>query len=206
MEMSEKQIVDFWFDPLCPFAWLTSRWMLEVEQVREVETRFHPMSLALLNAGREGLPDDYRKMMETVAWYGARAAIAVQLRHGDAAVREFYTAIGTRYHLHDEPRSPETVRAALVDCGLDSSIADAVTGDQWDAELAASHHAGMDPVGNDVGTPVIRIDGHSIFGPVLSPIPRGEAAGRLFDAVSICAGYDEFFELKRTRTVGPIFT
>jgi 2-hydroxychromene-2-carboxylate isomerase len=203
--MSAKQIIDFWFDPLCPFAWLTSRWMLEVERVREVETRFHPMSLALLNAGREGLPDDYREMMETVAWYAARAAIAVQLRYGDAAVREFYTAIGTRYHLQDEPRDPETVRAALVDCGLDPSIADAVTGDQWDAELALSHHEGMDPVGDDVGTPVIRIGGHSIFGPVLSPIPRGEAAGRLFDAVSVCAGYDEFFELKRTRTAGPIF-
>jgi hypothetical protein len=179
--------------------------MLEVEKVRDVTTEFHVMSLAVLNAGREGLDPDYRKRMETEAWYGARAAIAVQERYGQDEIRAFYTAIGTRYHLNDEPRSPETVRAALADAGLDESIADGVTTTQWDEALTTSHHEGMDPVGMDVGTPVVRVNGMSIFGPVISPAPKGEAAGRLFDGMVLMSEYDGFFELKRSRTVGPIF-
>ncbi|MDR1806965.1 MAG: DsbA family protein [Propionibacteriaceae bacterium] len=199
------QTVDLWFDPLCPWAWITSRWLLEVEQVRDIEAAFHCMSLAVLNAGREGLDPDYKRRMETEAWYGARASIAVELKYGPAVLRDFYTALGTRYHLRQEPRTPETVRAALADLGLDEAIADATVTTEYDAALTKSHHEGMDPVGFEVGTPVVRINGKSLFGPVISPAPKGEAAGRLFDGLALVTEYDGFFELKRTRTVGPIF-
>ena len=197
--------VDFWFDPMCPWAWMTSRWMLQVEQVREVQVVFHVMSLAVLNQGREGLDEDYRRRMETEAWYGARACIAVEQRYGSEGLRRFYNALGTRYHLEDEPRDPATVRAALADLGFDETIADDCATTRYDEALRISHHEGMDPVGMDVGTPVIRIDGVSIFGPVISPAPKGEQAGDLFDGVRKVMAYPGFFELKRSRTVGPIF-
>jgi 2-hydroxychromene-2-carboxylate isomerase len=196
--------VDFWFDPLCPWAWMSSRWMLEVEKVRDVHTTFHVMSLAELNSGRD-LPEEYRTMMDLEGWIGVRAAIAVEQRYGSEALRNFYTAIGTRFHLGEEPKTPETVRAALEEVGLDPAIADEAQTDRYDEALRASHHEGMDPVGEDVGTPVIRINGMSLFGPVISPAPKGEAAGDLFDGFVKVTAYPGFFELKRTRTVGPIF-
>jgi len=199
------QTVDFWFDPMCPWAWMASRWILEVEKVRDIDVVFHVMSLAVLNEGREGLDPDYRRRMDTEAWYGARAAIAVEQRYGPEGLSRFYTAVGTRYHLNDEPRSPETVRAALKDVGFDETIADDCTTTKYDEALRISHHEGMDPVGMDVGTPVIRLNGVSIFGPVISPAPKGEEAGALFDGVSTVMAYPGFFELKRSRTVGPIF-
>jgi 2-hydroxychromene-2-carboxylate isomerase len=197
--------VDFWFDPLCPWAWMSSRWILEVEQVRDVHVDFHVMSLAVLNEGRQDLAEDYQRRMATEAWYGARASLVVEQRYGQDALRAFYTALGTRFHLGQEPRDPATVRAALADLGLDEAIAESCTSTAIDEALRASHHQGMDPVGMDVGTPVIRIGEMSIFGPVISPAPKGEAAGQLFDGVRAVMAYPGFFELKRTRTVGPIF-
>ena len=196
--------VDFWFDPLCPWAWMSSRWMLEVEKVRDVRTTFHVMSLAELNSGRD-LPEEYRRLMDLEGWIGVRACIAVEQRYGSEALRTFYTALGTRFHLGEEPKTPETVRAALTEVGLDPAIADEAQTDAYDEALRASHHEGMDPVGMDVGTPVIRVNGMSLFGPVLSPAPKGEAAGDLFDGFVKMTAYPGFFELKRTRTVGPIF-
>ena len=196
--------VDFWFDPLCPWAWMASRWMLEVEKVRDVRTTFHVMSLAVLNSGRD-MPDDYQKMMDLEAWIGVRASIAVEQKYGSEALRNFYTALGTRLHLGEEPKTPETVRAALTEVGLDPAIADEAQTDMYDEALHASHHEGMDPVGMDVGTPVIRVNGMSLFGPVISPAPKGEAAGDLFDGFVKVTAYSGFFELKRTRTVDPIF-
>jgi len=197
--------VDFWFDPMCPWAWMTSRWILEAQKVRDIHVVFHVMSLAVLNQGREGLDADYKRRMETEAWYGARAAIEVEQRYGQEGLSAFYTALGTRYHLLDEPRDPDTVRAALADLGYDETIADDCATTRCDEALRISHHEGMDPVGSDVGTPVIRIGGMSIFGPVISPAPKGEEAGRLFDGVCAVMAYPGFFELKRSRTVGPIF-
>lgn len=196
--------VDFWFDAACPWAWMTSRWMLEVEKVRDVKTTFHCMSLSVLNEDKD-IPDDYRESMKT-AWLPARAAIAVEQQHGSDALREFYTAIGTRLHNNGEPREAATVRAALEDVGLnaDEIMAVAET-DQLDDALRKSHHEGMDPVGDEVGTPVIRINGMSLFGPVISPAPKGEEAGNLFDGFEKITAYPGFFEAKRTRTVGPIF-
>ena len=195
--------VDFWFDPTCPWAWMTSRWMLEVEKVRDVKTVFHVMSLSVLNDGRD-LPEDYLAHMKD-AWLPARAALLVEQRHGSEKLRDFYTEIGTRFHLRQEPKTPDVVRAALAAVGADEDIADLAQTDAFDDDLRRSHHEGMDPVGDEVGTPVLRINGMSLFGPVISPAPTGEAAGRLFDGVSLVTEYDGFYELKRSRTVGPIF-
>ncbi len=195
--------VDFWFDPTCPWAWMTSRWMLEVEKVRDIDLTFHVMSLAVLNEGRD-LPADYRAHIDQ-AWVPARACLLVEQRHGSETLARFYTELGTRYHPGGEPRSLETLAAALAAVGADADILDIAQTDAIDDDLRRSHHEGMDPVGDEVGTPVIRVNGMSLFGPVISPAPKGEAAGELFDGFVKVTSYPGFFELKRTRTVGPIF-
>ena len=198
------QKVDLWFDPMCPWAWMTSRWLLEVEKVRDVHTEFHVMSLSVLNEGRD-LDPAYRAAMDD-GWAGVRVALAVEREHGKEALRDFYTAIGTRYHPGGEPTNRETLEGALADVGLPVGLAAHGETDAHDIELRASHHAGMDAVGTDVGTPVIHVNGKALFGPVISPAPRGEEAGSLFDGFVKVTAYEGFFELKRTRTVGPIFT
>lgn len=200
----DLQQVDFWFDPQCPWAWMTSRWMLEVEKVRPVRTVFHVMSLSVLNEGRDELPEDYKEFLSQ-AWASARVCLAVEEQYGPEKLREFYTAIGTRFHPGQETRDRATIEAALTDVGLPVSLADAGETDANDEALRRSHNEGMVPVGQDVGTPVVRIHGKSLFGPVISPAPKGEQAGRLFDGMSLMTEYDGFFELKRSRTRDPIF-
>ena len=199
---AEAKTLDLRFDPLCPWAWMTSRWALEVQKVRDVEVVFHVMSLSVLNEGRD-LDPGYRELMDN-SWGGARVALAVQEQHPDR-LADFYTALGTRIHLGKEPNTRATHVAALAEVGLPVSLADAGETDANDAALRAAQAEVTAAVGDEVGTPVIRVDGMSLFGPVISPAPKGEAAGQLLDGFVNVVAYPGFFELKRTRTVGPIF-
>lgn len=200
---SVTETVDFWFDPLCPWAWMTSRWMLEVEQVRDVHTDFHVMSLSALNEGQD-VPDEYREMLQR-GWGPVRLAIAVEQQHGQEALRAYYTAIGTAHHLDGRDFDAELYAEVLAQIGLPAELARAADDTSLDEAVRASHADGIERVGQDVGTPVIEVGGVAFFGPVLSPAPKGEEAGRVFDGARLLAGYDGFYELKRTRTRDPIF-
>nr|WP_313896769.1 DsbA family protein [Streptomyces sp. GC420] len=209
--MSEKTPADFWFDPLCPWAWLTSRWMLEVEKVRPVEVRWHLMSLAVLNEPKlDELPEQYQEMMRTVAWGPVRVVNAARLKHGEDILGGLYTALGTRIHNRGEGPTREAVAGALAEVGLPAELLDHWDDDTFDAELRATHKEGIDLVGQDVGTPVIAVPGSdgeriAFFGPVVTPAPQGEAAGRLWDGTLLVASTPGFYELKRTRDAGPSF-
>jgi protein-disulfide isomerase-like protein with CxxC motif len=204
--MAEQQPtqVDFWFDPLCPWAWITSRWMLEVEKVRPVAVRWHVMSLAVLNEDKEDLPERYKESMKT-AWGPVRVCIAAEQKFGPEVLGALYTALGTRFHHDKAPKDRPTIEAALAEAGLPADLADAMDSTEYDEALRASHKEGIERVGYEVGTPIISVNGTSIFGPVVSPIPRGEAAAKLWDGVMLVTATDGFFELKRSRTRDPIF-
>ncbi len=197
--------VDFWFDPICPWAWITSRWLIEVTGLRPVQPHWHVMSLSVLNEDKPDLPERYRELLSS-GWGPVRVCIAAEQKFGAGVLEPLYTALGTRFHIQQQPRDRSTIEAALVEAGLPADLADAMESTEYDKALRASHHDGMDRVGYEVGTPVISVDGVSFFGPVVTPRPRGEAAARLWDGVLLVAGTDGFFELKRSRTRDPIFT
>ncbi len=199
--MSEQ--VDLWVDPACPWAWITSRWLLEAASVRDLDLHFHVMSLSVLNEGRDH-SEEYAALLEK-AWGPVRVLIAAQERYGDKVVEPLYSAMGRRYHVGGEKDFDALLVNALADAGLDADLAQAAHDTSYDEALRTSHHQGMDPVGYDVGTPVIHFGDVAMFGPVVTPAPKGEAAGLLYDGVRAVAATPGFYELKRSRTDGPIF-
>ncbi|MQS36557.1 mycothiol-dependent nitroreductase Rv2466c family protein [Streptomyces katsurahamanus] len=211
MPENGKTPVDFWFDPLCPWAWMTSRWMLEVEQLRDIELRWHVMSLAVLNEERfDELPEEYQEVLKD-AWGPVRVVIAAEREHGSEVLGRLYTALGTRFHNRGEGVTREAVIGALADAELPAALVDHMDADTYDTELRASHQEGIDKVGQDVGTPVIAVpgaDGEQVafFGPVVTPAPRGEAAARLWDGTLLVASTPGFYEIKRSRTAEPDFS
>nr|WP_264466198.1 DsbA family protein [Pengzhenrongella sicca] len=193
-----------WFDPLCPWAWMTSRWLDEVAGLREIDLRWHVMSLAVLNEGRD-LPETYRRMMDG-AWGGVRVIVAAAELHGEKYIKPLYDAIGTRRHPGGRTDDAAILAESLAEVGLPAELAAYATSDEYDDQLRASHAAGISLVGEDVGTPVVAINGVGFFGPVMTPAPRGEDAARLWDGLVLMTGVPGFYELKRTRTAGPDFT
>ncbi|WP_416237918.1 DsbA family protein [Streptomyces sp. NEAU-W12] len=201
--------VDLWFDPVCPWAWMTSRWLLEVAGHRPLDIRWRVMSLAVLNEGREDLPERYRRLL-TEGWGPVRVVIAAAQKHGDDVTGRLYTALGTRIHQQGLGPSREAIAGALEEAGLAPGLIDHADQDTYDRELRASHQEGIDRVGQEVGTPVIALPGPdgtrtAFFGPVVTPAPRGRAALDLWDALLLLASGPGFCELKRSRPHGPVF-
>jgi 2-hydroxychromene-2-carboxylate isomerase len=201
--------VDFWFDPVCPWTWLTSRWLLDVERVRPVTARFHLMSLSVLNEGRTDVTEFYQRGVRR--WWGpVRVLIAAEQKAGNDIVRPLYTAIGTRIHLRDEPYGPPIYAAALAEVGLDPALAAAADDPSYDDAVRASHHAAaLTPGDTDLGSPTLHLPGPdgdpvAFFGPVVTPLPAAEAAGRLWDAIAIAASIPGFNELKTGRDRTPV--
>jgi len=200
---ADRTVAHLWFDPLCPWACITSRF-LHAAQVRDSDVQWHVMSLAYLNAGHDELPEEYRERL-VKAWGPVRVVAAAEQAHGSAVVLPLYTALGTLRHVEGREFDRDMVVEALGIAGLPADLADAADTDAYDDTVIASHHAGIDLVGTDVGTPVISVGEIAFFGPVVTPAPTGEAAGRLWDGVLLVAGTSGFCEIKRTRTEAPSF-
>ncbi|HIW99786.1 MAG TPA: disulfide bond formation protein DsbA [Candidatus Nesterenkonia stercoripullorum] len=199
--MAER--VGFWFDPLCPFAWVTSRWILEVEKVRDIDVQWHVMSLGVLNEEKNPSPAEDAEQLSR--WLPARASTAVEQQYGQAVLADFYTAVGTEIHNRGNREFESATLNALRELDLAPEIAQQAKTDANDEAMRASHERGISQVGQEVGTPILAFQGTAFFGPVLTRIPRGEDAGKIFDGSLALAEFPYFFELKRSRTESPVF-
>jgi protein-disulfide isomerase-like protein with CxxC motif len=204
--------VDFWFDPVCPWTWLTSRWMLEVQKIRPVEITWHVMSLAILNEGRLDQLGPANRELMAQAWAPVRVLIAAQEAFGSGVLEPLYNALGSRYYPQGQPKTRAVIEAALREAGLPEDLAEAGATNSYDPALLRSHQEGIDMVGQETGSPIIAVSGPdpdsdkiAFFGPVVTPTPTGEQAVRLWDGTLAVASTPGFYEIKRTRTVGPIF-
>jgi 2-hydroxychromene-2-carboxylate isomerase len=195
---TDDRVADFWFDPMCPFAWIASRWILEVEQVRDIRVHWHVMSLTYLNERKE-ISEAHRERLAP-GWGPVRVLTAAREHVGEQALLPLYTAMGELIHHEQSEVTPDMAGSALAAAGLPTDLVQAWSDDSYDEAVRKSHHQGMDQVGDDVGTPTVSFAGSAFFGPVLSRIPRGEEAGRIWDACVTLSAYPAFFELKRTRT------
>jgi 2-hydroxychromene-2-carboxylate isomerase len=198
-----KTSAEFWFDPVCPWAWMTSRWILEVEKVRDISVQWNLFSLAHLNRDKD-LPEEYKSRLIR-SWQSTRVIAAAQKENGSSITLPLYTAISSRIHLKKMDVGVVLFEEALTEVGLNPVLAQAMSDESLNAAIIESHERGIALVGNDVGTPIISVGGAAFFGPVISPAPKGEEAGKLWDGVVGVASYPGFFEIKRSRTVGPVF-
>ena len=200
--MAEKQHVDFWFDPLCPWAWMTSRWMEEVERVRDVEVDWKIISLGILN---EDNPDNHHHGRQDSMWL-VRVVEAAAQQHGDEYRKKLYDAMGTRRHPRGMDSLEQIITESLAEVGLPAELASAKDSTDYDADLRASTDEARAVAGKDIGTPVIAVNGVGFFGPVFTPAPKGEEAGKVWDGALALASYPGFYELKRGRETGPDFS
>jgi hypothetical protein len=185
-------------DPACPFAWITSRWLMEVARQRPVQLGFRVMSLSVINEHKD-LEPWYREFNDR-AWAAARVCSAAAESHGEAILNELYPALGRRIHDRGETRLPRVIDAALAEVGLPAGLAAAAGDDQFDAAMRASTRRAQELVGEDLGTPTVQIDDAAFFGPVLTSVPRGAEALRIFEGARLLAGSGAVSEMKRART------
>ncbi|MFC4903825.1 DsbA family protein [Kocuria oceani] len=198
--MTDK--VDFWFDPLCPWAWMTSRWMEEVESRRDVEVTWRIISLGILN---EENPDNHHHGHEESMWL-VRVVEAAADAHGDEQRKKLYDAMGTRRHPGGMEDLEQIITESLAEVGLPAELAAAKDSAAFDGALRASTEAAQAVAGQDIGTPCIAVNGTGFFGPVFTPAPTGEEAARIWDGSLALASYPGFYELKRGREQGPVFS
>ncbi|GHH95798.1 mycothiol-dependent nitroreductase Rv2466c family protein [Streptomyces capillispiralis] len=208
---ADRTRVDFWFDPLCPWTWMTSRWLTEVAALRPLDIRWHVMSLAILNEGRlDQVPQEYHDLLGPKGLRPVRTLVAVRQSHGNEAVARLYTALGAVFHRDGKGPTPEALTEALKSAELPTELAEHADATTYDAEVRASHEAGQKAVGEEAGSPILAVPGPDatpvgFFGPIVSPVPRSDAALSLWDTVVHAASVPGFAELKRARTAPPSF-
>lgn len=197
--------VDFWFDPLCPWAWMTSRWVEEVEKIRDITVNWRVISLGILN---ENNPDNHHYGHIESMW-PVRVVEAAASEHGQQYRKALYDAIGTRIHpggRGSDDQLTAVLEESLLEVGLPTELVAAKDSTEYDAALRSSTEDAQKVAGKDIGTPCIAVNGVGFFGPVFTPAPRGEEAGRIWDAALTLASYPGFYEIKRGREKGPDFS